>query len=66
MKLGDGRVVDALGLGNVKLSLAVQNNLHVHQMDVVTEFLNANLDEEIYMEQPGGTSDQARNTCCVN
>ncbi len=36
------------------LSFAVQNNLHVHQMDVVTAFLNGHLDEEIYMEQPEG------------
>lgn len=36
------------------LSFAVQNNLNVHQMDVVTAFLNGHLEEEIYMEQPEG------------
>lgn len=36
------------------LSFAVQNNLHVHQMDVVTAFLNGQLEEELYMEQPEG------------
>lgn len=36
------------------LSFAIQNNMHVHQMDVVTAFLNGHLDEEIYMEQPEG------------
>lgn len=36
------------------LSFAIQNNLHVHQMDVVTAFLNGHLEEEIYMEQPEG------------
>lgn len=36
------------------LSFAVQNKLHVHQMDVVTAFLNGHLEEEIYMEQPEG------------
>ena len=37
------------------LAFAVQNML-IHQMDVVTVFLNGKLDEEIYMEQPEGTS----------
>ena len=36
------------------LSFAVQNNMHVHQMDVVTAFLNGHLDEDINMEQPEG------------
>ena len=29
-------------------------NLEIHQMDVKTTFLNGDLDEEIYMEQPEG------------
>ena len=36
------------------LAFAVQNNLMIHQMDVVTAFLNGTLHEEIYMEQPPG------------
>ena len=36
------------------LAFAVQNGMIVHQMDVVTVFLNGTLDEEIYMEQPPG------------
>ena len=38
----------------VLLSLAASHNLLVHQMDVKTAFLNGELEEEIYMEQPDG------------
>ena len=34
--------------------LAVQYDLHVHQMDVKSAYLNAPIDCEIYMEQPQG------------
>jgi hypothetical protein len=39
---------------HVLLSLAASHGLLVHQMDVKTTFLNGELDEEIYMEQPAG------------
>ena len=38
----------------VLLSLAASYGLIVHQMDVKTAFLNRELEEEIYMDQPDG------------
>jgi len=36
------------------LAFAIQNDLLIHQMDVVTAFLNGVIDQEIFMEQPDG------------
>ena len=36
------------------LQLAVQENLLIHQMDVKTAYLHADIDCEIYLEQPEG------------
>lgn len=34
------------------LALAVEYNLHIHQMDVATAYLNGILNEDVYMKQP--------------
>jgi hypothetical protein len=38
----------------VLISLAASYGLTIHQMDVKTTFLNRELEEEIYMDQPDG------------
>lgn len=45
------------------LALSVKFNLHVHQLDAVTAFLNGDLQEEIYMEQPNGYKDGTNRVC---
>ena len=43
-------------INSIRMVLAIASlwNLEVHQMDVTTAFLNGDLNEEIYMEQPEG------------
>ena len=38
----------------VLITIASVHNLVIHQMDVKTTFLNGELEEEIYMDQPEG------------
>ena len=42
------------------LALAVQHDLLLHQMDVVTAFLNGTLEETIYLQQPDGYVQQGK------
>ena len=48
----------ATRINSIRMVLAITTlrNLEVHQMDVKTAFLNKDLEEEIYMEQPKGFS----------
>ena len=47
------------------ISIAALFNLEIHQMNVKTAFLNGDLNEEIYMEQPEGfvVSGQEKKVC---
>ena len=47
------------------IAIAAIHNLKIHQMGVKTAFLNGDLDEEIYMEQPKGfiVSGQEKKVC---
>ena len=47
------------------IAIASIYNLEIHQMDVKTAFLNGDLNEEIYMEQPEGfVSKRNENKVC--
>jgi hypothetical protein len=50
----------------VLLYLAASHGLLVHQMDVKTPFLNGELYEEIYMEQPAGFVAMVKKALRVN
>lgn len=47
----------------ILLAIAASRNLQISQLDAVTAFLNGNLYEEIYMEQPKHYRD-GTNRCC--
>ena len=46
------------------LALAAAKDWHLMQFDVKTAFLNANLEEEIYMKQPEGFGNGNPEECC--
>lgn len=48
------------------LALAVQKDLEVFQMDAITAYLQGDLSEDIYMEQPKGFEDKSGRVCKLN
>ena len=45
------------------LGMVATENLHLEQLDVKTEFLHGDLEEDIYMSQPEGFTVQGERTC---
>ena len=46
------------------LALAAAEDMEVHQLDIKTAFLNGELEETIYMQQPQGYGEGGPNTVC--
>jgi len=48
--------VPLVKISSIRILLALSNNTNwiIHQMDVVSTFLNGDLHEEVYMHQPKG------------
>lgn len=47
----------------VLMAIAVHSDYHIHHMDVKCAFLNGQLNEEIYMQQPEGFEDGTNRVC---
>lgn len=48
------------------IAFAVQHNYRLHQMDVITAYLQGNIEEELYMSQPEGYGDGTQKVCKLN
>ena len=45
------------------LSFSLSSRLHIHQLDCKSAFLNGDLDEELYLQQPVGFDDGTEKVC---
>ena len=48
----------------ILFAIAANNDLKIHQVDINTAFLNGNLDEEVYVENPPGCDNFNKDTVC--
>lgn len=53
-------VINQLSLRTV-LAFACKNKMYIHQLDVCSAYLNSDLNEQVYVEQPFGFQDDKRN-----
>lgn len=50
----------------ILFALAVQGGMKIHQMDAICAFLQGDLNEIIFMEQPEGFDDNSKRVCRLN
>ena len=48
----------------ILFAIAANNDLIIHQVDINTAFLNGDLDEEVYVENPPGCEKFSKNQVC--
>ena len=59
-------LVAKLNIVQVLLSIAVNNDWPLHQLDVKNAFQNSDLNEEVYMDIPPGFKDAQKRIKCAS